>query len=185
MANTDIGDIIADLNLSSQVIQGFASLSQEQLNWQPDTRHWSVGQCVDHLRLANLAYADVIKSVLNKNRKATFWEQIPLLPKLFGNILVRSLKPSGGRRIRTTQEFKPVEWGLELDLIDAFMESQDEVVAAMKAVERLDLRKIIVTSVFASFVTYSLLDACRIVAVHERRHILQAKNVMASEGFPV
>jgi hypothetical protein len=32
--------------------------------------------------------------------------------------------------------------------------------------------------------TYSLMDAYRIVVVHEQNHLAQARGVMASPGFP-
>jgi len=49
---------------------------------------------------------------------------------------------------------------------------------------KLDLRKVIITSPVASFATYSLLDAYKILVAHERRHMTQAKRVMETDGFP-
>jgi hypothetical protein len=48
------------------------------------------------------------------------------------------------------------------------------------------VEKIVVTSpaVSAGFVTYSLLDAYRIIVVHEQRHFQQAKRVTDERGFP-
>jgi hypothetical protein len=40
------------------------------------------------------------------------------------------------------------------------------------------------TSPFLGIITYSLLDACRMIVVHERRHFEQGRRVMAAEGFP-
>jgi hypothetical protein len=42
----------------------------------------------------------------------------------------------------------------------------------------------IVASPIAGFVTYNMLDACRIVVAHERRHFEQARRVTEAEGFP-
>jgi hypothetical protein len=47
----------------------------------------------------------------------------------------------------------------------------------MKATEHLDLEKIIITSPALGMVTYSLMDAYRIIVVHEARHFQQAKRV--------
>lgn len=185
MPVTNVESIFDDLRLSSQVIQGFAHLTKERFNWKPSSEQWSVAQCVDHLRLANEAYGKVITGALDENRKTSTWERIPLLPKFFGNLLVNALEPGRGRRINTTQDFVPAMSDFELSLLNDFELSQQAIMQAMKSVEHLDMRKLIVTSVFAKVVTYSLYDCCRIVAVHERRHILQAKNVMTFEGFPV
>ena len=183
MAATDVQTILDDLTLCSKDIEAFRSLSLVQFNYKPDVSKWSVAQCVDHLRLANRAYEKVIVETLEPNRKSSFWERVPLLPGVFGNVLVNALEP-GRRGIRTTESFEPAQSSFELSLLDDFSVSQQSIREAIESVSHLEMRKLIVTSVFAKFVVYSLYDACRIVAVHERRHIVQAQNVIASEGYP-
>jgi hypothetical protein len=48
----------------------------------------------------------------------------------------------------------------------------------------LDLERIVITSPALSIVTYSLMDAYRVIVVHEKRHVLQAKRVMEEPAFP-
>jgi hypothetical protein len=54
----------------------------------------------------------------------------------------------------------------------------------MKASKHLDLEKIIITSPAVSAVTYSLMDAYRVIAVHEARHFQQARRVTEDATFP-
>ena len=54
----------------------------------------------------------------------------------------------------------------------------------MKATEHLDLEKIVITSPVADAVIYSLMDAYRLIVVHEQRHFQQAKRVTEETGFP-
>jgi hypothetical protein len=54
----------------------------------------------------------------------------------------------------------------------------------MRATAELPIEKIIITSVVSPFVTYTLLDAYRILVAHERRHLEQAERVMRAPGFP-
>jgi len=54
----------------------------------------------------------------------------------------------------------------------------------MKATEDLDAEKIIISSPVTNLVTYSLMDAYRIIITHEKRHLLQAKRVSEADGFP-
>jgi len=54
----------------------------------------------------------------------------------------------------------------------------------MKATEHLDLERIIISSPVTSVVTYSLMDAYRVIVVHEHRHFQQAKRVTEESGFP-
>jgi integrase len=37
---------------------------------------------------------------------------------------------------------------------------------------------------FLRVVRYSLMDACRIIVVHEQNHFAQATRVMGTQGFP-
>jgi hypothetical protein len=39
-------------------------------------------------------------------------------------------------------------------------------------------------SPFASVIAYSVLDACRIIVAHERRHFEQARSGTQTPGFP-
>jgi len=52
-------------------------------------------------------------------------------------------------------------------------------------VKYLDLEKIVITSPVAAAVTYSLMDAYRIIVVHEARHFQQAKRLTEEATFPV
>ena len=53
----------------------------------------------------------------------------------------------------------------------------------MKATEHLDVEKIVITSPALAVVTYSLIDAYRIIVVHEHRHFQQARRVTEESGF--
>jgi hypothetical protein len=61
---------------------------------------------------------------------------------------------------------------------------QVELIRLMKATTELPVERIIITSVVSPVVTYSLLDAYRILIAHERRHLQQAERVMRAQGFP-
>ena len=54
----------------------------------------------------------------------------------------------------------------------------------MRATDGADLRGTIVTSPVSPLVTYSLLDAYRIMVAHGRRHFEQAQRVTEAAGFP-
>jgi hypothetical protein len=55
----------------------------------------------------------------------------------------------------------------------------------MEATRGLDLESITITSPVVRVVTYSLMDAYRIVVVHGQNHFVQAQRVMESPGFPL
>jgi hypothetical protein len=69
-------------------------------------------------------------------------------------------------------------------MIATFLDQQERLLRLMEASRELDLDGITITSPVLRFVTYSLMDACRIIVVHEQNHFVQATRVMESHGFP-
>jgi hypothetical protein len=162
----------------------FGGLNSEQLNWKPGAERWSVGQCFDHLITTNSGYLPIIDDVLKGRKKSSVWQKLPFFPRMWGKLLVKSLDPSQTRKIKAPKKFEPAQSDISATVVEDFAGQQDKVIEAMKATSNLDLENIIVTSPAASLVTYSLMDAYRIIVVHERRHFQQAQRVTEESGFP-
>ena len=56
------------------------------------------------------------------------------------------------------------------DVIRQFVAAQSATRERIESFEDRDLARITMVSPFASVVAYSVLDACRIIVAHERRH---------------
>lgn len=176
--------IIAAINQTAADTQStFGNLSPTQLNWKPSAERWSVGQCFDHLIASNRGYLPIFDDVL-KGRKQSVLERMPLLPGLAGKLLIKSLDPASTRKIKAPKRFEPAQSDVGASVINDFVEQQTRIVEKMKATEHLDLEKIVITSPAVGMVTYSLMDACRIIVVHEHRHFQQAKRVTDETAFP-
>jgi hypothetical protein len=78
------------------------------------------------------------------------------------------------------------EWSRDIPpaIIEIFADQQARLLRVMQASRALDLDRITITSPVLRVVTYSLMDACRIIVVHEQNHFVQARRVMDSPGFP-
>lgn len=170
-------------NVASETKSVFGNLSVAQLNWKPSADRWSVAQCFDHLITSNAAYFPVVEGAL-AGKKRTFWERMPVLPGLAGKMLIKALDPASTRKVKAPKKFQPAQSDIRASVIDDFVAQQAQILEKMKATEHLDLERIIITSPVASAITYSLMDAYRIIVVHEQRHFLQAKRVMEESAFP-
>ncbi|HEU4796357.1 MAG TPA: DinB family protein [Pyrinomonadaceae bacterium] len=164
----------------------FGKLSATQLNWKPSAERWSIAQCFEHLITSNQGYLPIIESVRTGTKKTTFWERLPVLPGLAGKMLIKSLDPASTRKLKAPKRFAPAQSNISASVIDDFAAQQDKIIEGMTATGHLDLEKIVVTSpaVSSGVVAYSLMDAYRIIVVHEQRHFQQAKRVTAEPGFP-
>jgi hypothetical protein len=180
----DLPSLIAAANqVAADAKSTFGNLSSVQLNWKPSAERWSVGQCFDHLLTSSKGYLPIIDEVL-QGRKQSFWESMPLLPGLAGKLLIKSLDPATTRKIKAPKRFEPAQSDITPEVIDNFVGQQTQIVEKMKATAHLDLEKIIITSPAVAAVTYSLMDAYRVIVVHEHRHFQQAKRVTEESAFP-
>jgi hypothetical protein len=162
----------------------FGGLTKEQLNWKPSAERWSVAQCFDHLITANKGYLPIVDSVLKDQKESSIWQKLPFLPGLWGKMLIKSLDPSQARKMKAPKKFEPAQSDVSGSIIHDFAAQQETLIEKIRATSNLDLEHIVITSPAASFVTYSLMDAYRIIVVHERRHFQQAQRVTEESGFP-
>ncbi|HSE06988.1 MAG TPA: DinB family protein [Methylomirabilota bacterium] len=182
---SDLPTVLAEASLvAEETKRVFGSLTSEQVNWKPDEKEWRIGQCFDHLVLSNRPYVPIFEAILAGRRRPRVRERIPLLPRLFGRLLVNALRPDSGRKIQARPAFYPSSSRIDPAIVATFLAQQERLLHLMEASVGLDLDGITVTSPVLRFVTYSLMDACRIIVVHEQNHFVQATRVMESRGFP-
>ena len=181
----DLKSLISSANqLAGEAKSTFGNLTVSQLNWKPSPERWSVAQCFDHLVTTNSGYFPIIDEVL-AGKKRTLWQSMPVLPGLTGRLFIKSLDPSSTRKIKAPKRFEPAQSDISGSVINDFADQQGRIVERMKATEPLDLEKVVITSPAAAVITYSLMDAYRIIVVHEHRHFQQAKIVAEEPNFPV
>jgi DinB superfamily len=185
LRDSDLPTVLAEASLiADETKRAFGRLSAEQVKWTPGKGEWSIGQCFDHLIISNRPYVWIFEEILAGRRRQRLWERMPLLPSLFGTLLINTLRPDSGRRAKARPAFYPSSSHIAPAIIATFLEQQERLLRLMEASRELDLDGIVITSPVLRFVTYSLMDACRIIVVHEQNHFVQATRVMESQGFP-
>ncbi|PYS67512.1 MAG: hypothetical protein DMF69_22805 [Acidobacteria bacterium] len=162
----------------------FGKLSRDQLNWKPAPDRWSVAQCFDHLITTNVAYFPIVESIAKGEKRTTLVERLPVLPKLWAKLFIKSLDPKATRKLKAPASFQPSASYLSESIIDDFVDHQRIVAESMDKTKDLNLDRVVITSPAAPVITYSLMDAFRILVIHEQRHFQQAKRVTEDENFP-
>lgn len=186
VSQTDAGidKLVAELKaVGREASEVFGGLSAAQLNWKPSAEQWSVGQCFEHLIKTNRGFFPSLAEAARGGRRSNLWERVSPLSGLFGRVLVRTM--SSRRKFKAPRGLKPTSSDVDAGVVGRFVGQQDELGGLLRAADAgADLRRTIVTSPVAGFVTYNMLDACRIVIAHNRRHFAQAQRVTETEGFP-
>jgi hypothetical protein len=184
LRQADLSKLVSEANtLAKNAKATFGQLTVSQLSWKPSAERWSVAQCFDHLLNTNKPYFPIVDNVL-AGQKPTFWQRLPLIPGLAGNLLLKAVDPASARKLKAPKGFQPAQSDISGSVIDDFVDQQRKIVEKMKATEHLDLEHVIISSPIAAPITYSLMDAYRIIVIHEQRHFQQAKRVTEESAFP-
>lgn len=178
----EVGSGLDDMARETQAT--FGKLDVRQLNWRPDVAQWSVAQCFEHLLTANRLMFGAAKAALNHAQPRTLWQRLPLVPGVLGGMLIRSQAPSGARKFTASPKAQPGTSDIAATVIPRVVEQHREAVAWIETIDEQEAARAIMTSPFVRVITYRVLDGCRLVVAHGRRHFEQARRVTWSPGFP-
>jgi hypothetical protein len=184
--NGELGGLVEEMRaLASDAERAFGALAPAQLNWKPSAEQWSVGQCFEHLIKTNEPYAAILEGVVRGERRPRAWERLSPLSGFWGRMVLRAVAPESARKIKARPGFQPSSSSVDAGVVGRFADLQRRLADLMGRTEGAEPEKFIITSPVLGFVTYSLLDAYRIITSHGRRHFAQARRVTEGEGFPV
>jgi hypothetical protein len=162
----------------------FSRLNARQLNWRPDATRWSIAQCFEHLLKANRLMMSAAEAALKAGRSPSIWERLPVLPGVVGPMLIRSQTPDSTRKFTAPAPARPTSSDIAADVIRRFVEQHRDIAASLQDLDERVASQTVMTSPFIRVITYSILDGCRLMAVHDRRHVEQARRVMLAPAFP-
>ena len=178
---SEVGAALQDVARDTQAT--FGALDAQQLNWKPEAARWSVAQCFQHLLTANALVLQAAEAAL-RNPPTSVWQRLPLLPRIFGQLMIRSQGPKMVGRYTAPPMAQPATSEIDTDVIQRFVDQQHGAADWLRAVDQRDADRVIMVSPFVRVVTYSVLDGCRLLVAHDRRHFEQARRVMLIDGFP-
>jgi hypothetical protein len=170
-------------DIARETQETFGALDARQLNWRPDATSWSVGQCFDHLVTSNRLMLQQAEAAIDASKPKSVWQRLPVVPRVLGQLMIRSLTPNVTRKFKTPSLAVPATSDIPLDILERFAEQQRNAAIWMRSLDERESAAIM-TSPFAKMITYSVLDGCRIIATHNRRHFEQARRVTALPNFP-
>lgn len=171
------------MSIGDHARDSFGSLSDEQLNWKPSEKGWSVAQCLDHLIRSNVEFDDDWPKLHAGTRTNSFVESWSPLTGFWGRFLIRSLSNDAKKAKAPSKSIVPPS-DIEPGIVDRFVNNIEATCKNVKGCDGLDLKKTVLTSPFLGIVTYNLDDAFSILVEHTKRHIRQAKRVTEMPDFP-
>ena len=175
--------LIGELDAADYRARTLASqLNEEQLNWQAQPGRWSIGQCLEHLCIANETYLKAIAPALTDKPSSPVPE---LEHAWFARWFLRSFIEPSPRTKRAPAPKKIVPGAhVKLSVLDRFLLSNQATRDLIRRAAPFDVNHIRFKNPFIRFIRFSAGTGLQIICGHERRHLLQAENVKNSADFP-
>jgi len=159
-------------------------LNEEQLNWRPDERSWSIAQCLDHLNVTDRIYLAPMLHAIEKARKAGSVRRGPLRLGFLGRWFVSTMEPPPKRRLPAPGKLVPALRKGRAELIEDWRRTQAELSAVLHKAAAVDLNATRFVNPFVRMIRFSVGTGFQVIAAHERRHLWQAEQVRRRTEFP-
>jgi hypothetical protein len=164
--------------LVATFIDEFGGLSEDQLNWKPDAKSWSIAQNIDHLITINQSYFPAIDAVRQGTHSTPLHGRIPFLAKLLGNTILAAVHPDRRKKMKTFPLWEPNQSRVAGTILDDFERHQAELKAVIETMHPYLNGKTVIASPASKMIVYTLDTAFDIIVTHERRHLEQAREVL-------
>ena len=176
-------ELLRELDAADQRATHVAGgLSVAQLNWRREDGQWSVGQCLEHLAMANEVYLSAIERALAGRPERVVPE---VTPGWLGRWFLRNVvepTPTTARR-RAPRKITPPSQ-VDRAILDRFHRTNVTACDVVRRASRLDVNHIRFKNPFIPMIRFTAGTGLVILATHQRRHLLQAEGIRATPGFP-
>ncbi|WP_460639105.1 DinB family protein [Larkinella harenae] len=156
----------------------FRPLSDEQLNWKPDTRQWSITQCLQHLNLAERFY---IRNLQKRVDDLGLVQSNPtdqsLQSSVSGRLLRHMVDPKTKMKLPTVSFMKPRPDLNPRDVMAQFVELQQLLHDLLDKAPYLDWNQTPMPTLFGNWLKINVGDAFLMLIAHTERHLNQALRV--------
>lgn len=180
LLNRQLADIKNQLDAASNqaalIVEG---VDLERLKKRPQPNQWSIAECIVHLSLSSQAEIEEIDRVLVQTLPPKVAVEKLFKMDLLGRFLKWTLEPPPMffSKMKTTEQFQPIEVGSVGDVLPTFLAWQEELKKRVDAAAGLPLDRIKIASPFDRRFKYNLFSFFHILLAHERRHLWQAERV--------
>lgn len=162
-----------------------AGLSDMQGNWRPrGGTGWSVAQCLDHLAKINAIYVGHFLPVVERARSEGRGPFRGVRPTWFGRKFVSILEPPVKQKVKAPKSAVPASTIPVASALAAYLTGHDGYRRMVIAASDVDVNRVGARNPFIKFVRVRAATALLVPLAHDRRHLWQARQVLAAPGFP-
>jgi hypothetical protein len=171
-------------NIKEDALELSAPLNDDQFNWRPSLKRWSISECLAHLNVADGLDVPAIRDAIDGGRAAGLLAKGPFRYGFLSRSFVRFSEPPAKLKFKAPKVYRPLPDQPKAQVVSAFNAIHDQMLELILKSNGLDLARIRVGSPFP-YVTFSLGQRFALLAAHDRRHLRQAWEVRRQPNFPV
>jgi hypothetical protein len=173
--------------LSAEAGEIVGPLTDAQFAWSPAPDAWSVGQCIEHLNVTARAYLPSLDEAIASAIRGGVYGTGPFTYNLLGRMMVRSMEPPPFWRFKAPAIFRPPATPQALrsrgEIMAGFRGFQVQYMDRLRQANGVDLAKAKVRSPANRLLHISLGSGFALQVAHERRHLWQARQLIARPDF--
>ena len=171
---------IAQIDLTTEAFRKqFGSLTAEQLNWKPNESQWSIAQNIDHLIVINESYYPIFEKLRSGNLKTPFVGKVGFLVSLFGKLILKGVQPDRKQKMKTFPIWEPSKSEISGNILERFEAHQTSLKDEIQSLSPYIEKRAVIFSPANNRIVYRLDTALDIIISHEKRHLEQAREVLA------
>lgn len=176
-----IEDLMERCKKAINAVQSYRSLTDEQLNWKPNSERWSILECMEHLNCYGRFYIPEMKQKMIAGKK--FGNRQDFKSGWLGNYFANSMLPKAQlNKMKTFKSMNPAGSNLTRDALEEMLQQQKQLLDLLTEARVVDLVKIKTGVTISKWITLRLGDTFRVVIYHTQRHLVQMEQVLQQQN---
>lgn len=171
------------INNLNRIDSTFDLLSLNQINWKPEAKIWSMGECINHLVITNELYLKKMKEFAIK-RTSNLNDDFIYSQSFLGKMMTKAVDPENVKKYKTFKLFDPLESSASKSAVQDYTLIIKRFIEFVKDLNGINLKKIKFSSPVNKFIRLNLGDPLIFIPRHDERHLLQAQRIMNLKEFP-
>jgi hypothetical protein len=156
-----------------------APLTDAEFHQRPGADAWSVGDCLEHLNVTARVYLPTLDEGVADAIRRGLYGAGPFRYNPLGRLFAWSQEPPPKWRGRGLAKFAPARQRPRPEVMAAFRAYQVQYIDRLRQANGIDLARARVSAPPARWLRLSLGSGFALMAAHERRHLWQARRVVA------
>ncbi|WCM43414.1 DinB family protein [Flavobacterium sp. CBA20B-1] len=153
-------------------------VTDAELNKRLTNESWSVLECLEHLNLYGNFYLPEIK---NRIETSTTKATAEFKSGWLGNYFAQSMLPKDKlNKMKAFKSMNPIHSSLSKNTVTVFIDQQKQLLDLLNASRTVNLNKVKTSISITTLIKLKLGDTFRFVIYHNKRHVVQAKKVLAN-----